>query len=47
VIALIGCGIVSLFKGVRGKWDQDVKPEDMLGPWGILKSDKPHSDEKD
>jgi len=32
VISLIGAGIISLVKGVRGKWDQDVKPEDMLGP---------------
>jgi len=21
-----------LIKGVRGKWDQDVKPQDMVGP---------------
>ena len=32
VISLIGSGIISLIKGVRGRWDQDVKPEDMLGP---------------
>ncbi len=49
VIALLGCGIYSLIKGVRGRWDQDVKPEDMLGPGGedTFKSDKPNSDEKD
>ena len=29
---LIVCGIVSLVKGIKGKWDQDVKPEDMVGP---------------
>ena len=29
---LIVCGIVSLVKGTRGRWDQDVKPEDMVGP---------------
>ena len=34
VIGLVGAGIFSLVKGVRGKWDQDVKPEDMLGPGG-------------
>ena len=34
VIGLIAAGIVSLVKGVRGKWDQDVKPEDMVGPGG-------------
>ena len=29
---LIGCGIVSLVKGMKGGWDQNVKPEDMVGP---------------
>ena len=29
---LIVCGIISLVKGIKGKWDQDVKPEDMVGP---------------
>ncbi len=32
VLALVGAGITSLVKGARGKWDQDVKPEDMVGP---------------
>ena len=32
VALLIICGIASLVKGVRGRWDQDVKPEDMVGP---------------
>lgn len=32
IVGLIGGGIMSLIKGVRGKWDQDVKPQDMLGP---------------
>ena len=46
VIVIIGSGIVFLVKGVRGKWDQDVKPGDMLGPGGdTYKSDKPNSDE--
>ena len=31
---LIVCGIVSLIKGIKGRWDQDVKPEDMVGPSG-------------
>ena len=31
VALLIICGIASLVKGVRGRWDQDVKPEDKLG----------------
>ena len=29
---LIVCGIVSFIKGIKGRWDQDVKPEDMVGP---------------
>ena len=31
-IALVGGGIVLLVKGVRGKWDQDVKSDEMVGP---------------
>ena len=31
---LIICGIVSLLKGIKGEWDQNVKPEDMVGPSG-------------
>lgn len=34
VITLIVCGIISLIKGIKGKWDNDVKPEDMVGPGG-------------
>ena len=29
---LIACGIVSLVKGMKGSWDKNVKPEDMVGP---------------
>ena len=32
VVLLIICGIASLLKGMKGKWDQNVKPEDMVGP---------------
>ena len=32
VALLIVCGITSLVKGIKGRWDQDVKPEDMVGP---------------
>ena len=32
VLVIIGAGIFVLIKGVRGKWDQDVKPEDKVGP---------------
>jgi len=34
VVLLIMCGIASLIKGIKGRWDQDVKPEDMVGPSG-------------
>jgi len=34
VVLLIMCGIASLVKGIKGRWDQDVKPEDMVGPRG-------------
>jgi hypothetical protein len=34
IVGLIGAGIASLVKGIKGKWDQDVKPEDMVGPGG-------------
>jgi hypothetical protein len=39
VMALVGTGIVALIKGVKGKWDQDVKPEDMVGPGNPNNSD--------
>ena len=32
VIGFIGAGIISLIKGVKGDWDNKVKPEDMAGP---------------
>jgi len=32
VVGLIATGIVLLIKGVKGRWDQDVKPKDMVGP---------------
>lgn len=34
IIGLIGTGIISLIKGVKGDWDNKVKPEDMVGPGG-------------
>ena len=40
IIGLVAAGIVALVKGVKGKWDQNVKPEDMVGP-GHPKSDEP------
>ena len=40
VIVLIGGGIIALIKGIRGKWDNEVKPEDMVGPGGDNNSTK-------
>ena len=34
VMGLVAAGIVFLIKGARGGWDQDVRPEDMVGPGG-------------
>lgn len=31
-VALIGGGIILLIKGVRGRWDQDVKSDEVVGP---------------
>ena len=47
VIGLIGAGVFALIKGVKGKWDQDVKPQDMLGPGGENKEKSDNSDDKD
>jgi len=47
VVGLIGAGIFALIKGVRGKWDQDVKPEDMVGPGGENTSKSENSDNED
>jgi len=32
VVVLVGAGIAGLVKGGRGTWDQNVKPEDVVGP---------------
>jgi hypothetical protein len=34
VVVLIIGGIISLIKGIKGNWDNQVKPEDMVGPGG-------------
>ena len=34
VLVLIVSGIISLVKGVKGKWDNEVKSEDIVGPGG-------------
>jgi hypothetical protein len=31
-VGLIGGGVIVLVKGVRGKWDQNVKSDEMVGP---------------
>ena len=41
VIGILAAGGIALIKGFRGTWDNDVKPEEMLGPGG----DKKTSDE--
>ena len=44
-VGLVGAGIISLIKGVKGRWDQDVKSEDMVGPGhpGTDSNDKSNS----
>ena len=41
VTGIIAGGILALIKGLKGNWDQRVRPEDMVGPGG---SDKNESD---
>lgn len=40
VSALIGAGVIALIKGVKGKWDNEVNPEDMVGPGGDKNTEK-------
>ena len=48
VTLLIICGIASLLKGMKGKWDQNVKPEDMVGPGGSFDThDGPNDSDHD
>ena len=39
VVGILTGGGLALLKGVKGKWDQDVKPEEMMGPGGNDKND--------
>ena len=39
VVALIVAGAILLIKGLRGNWDNKVKPEDMVGPSKDNRSD--------
>jgi hypothetical protein len=44
---LIICGIIAMIKGIRGTWDQDVKPEDMVGPGSSFDTrDEPKDSDK-
>ena len=45
VIGILAIGGIALVKGIRGTWDNDVKPEEMMGPGGDKKS--PDEDKKD
>ena len=48
VTLLVICGITSLLKGMKGKWDQNVKPEDMVGPGGSFDThDGPNDSDHD
>lgn len=39
VLAILGAGIFALVKGYRGKWDNEVPPDKMLGPGGDRHND--------
>ena len=38
VIGILIVGGLALVKGIRGKWDNEVKPEEMVGPGGDKKT---------
>jgi len=43
ILGFIGAGAIALVKGVKGDWDNRVKPEDMVGP-GKRQSDNSDND---
>ena len=43
IVAIIASGVAVLIKGVRGRWDNEVRPEDMVGPGG----DRPGKDDSE
>lgn len=43
IIFIVG-GVILLVKGIRGDWDNRVKPEDMVGPSRGNKNDENNSD---
>ena len=44
IIGFIGAGIFALLKGVKGDWDNKVKPEDIVGPGNNQNSDDSKKD---
>ena len=44
VVGILVAGGIALIKGIKGTWDNDVKPEEMMGPGGDRKS--PDEDKK-
>ena len=38
VLGILIAGGLALVKGIRGKWDNEVKPEEMVGPGGDKKT---------
>ena len=41
IIAIIATGIIMLIKGAKGRWDNEVRPEDMVGPGHTSGNDLP------
>ncbi len=46
IIGFVGAGIIALVKGVKGNWDNKVKPEDMVGP-GRRENESSEDSDKD
>ncbi len=46
IIGFVGAGIIALIKGVKGNWDNKVKPEDMVGP-GRRENESSEDSDKD
>jgi len=46
IMGFVGAGIIALIKGVKGNWDNKVKPEDMVGP-GRRENEDSDGSEKD
>jgi len=45
VMGILASGGIAIVKGIKGTWDNDVKPEEMLGPGGDKKSPDEHKKE--